>query len=69
MDASEVRARLPRPTWLDALAVATIVGLLVAGQLVSDWLVGYGASLLAFSVWMGWFVWVAVRVQRTDGGE
>lgn len=69
MDVSAVRARLPRPTWLDALAVASIVGLLVAGQLVSHWLLGYGASLLAFSVWMAWFVWVAVRVQRVDAGE
>lgn len=70
MDFSQVRARLPRPTRLDWLAVGGIVVLLAVGQQVGHRLVGYGAGLLAFSVWMGWFVWVAVRVQRRrTGGE
>ncbi len=69
MDASEVRARLPRPTWLDGVAVASIVALLAATVTLSHWLVTYAAGLLAFSIWMGWFVWVAVRVQRVDADD
>lgn len=52
MEVGRVRVRP-----LDVLALASVVALLAAGHfLVPHWATTYGAYLLAFSIWMAWFV-------------
>lgn len=53
---------------VDALALATVVALLVVGHyLVPHWSTRYGAYLVAFSIWMAWFVERVAGVLRRPG--
>ena len=52
----------PRPGRLDALAIASVLALLVlAYALVPEPAVQYGVWLVIFSIWMLWFVSFGVR--------
>ncbi len=47
---------------LDVLAVAVAASvLLLAYGLVSEAIVRYGAWLVVFSIWMGWFVYFGTK--------
>jgi hypothetical protein len=48
--------------WWDVLAAVSVAGvLLLAHYVVPHWATLYGAYLVAFSIWMAWFV------ERTAG--
>jgi len=52
----------PRPGRLDALALGSVLGLLVVAYLlVPQPAVQYGVWLVIFSIWMLWFVSYGVR--------
>lgn len=50
-----------------AVAVAVVLGAFLVAELLADPTARYGAYLVAFSVWMGWFVLTAVEwLRRAD---
>jgi len=59
---------LLRPTYLNLAALAVVAALLGVGYFVAlSPLVRYGAWLVAFAVWMAWFVAVAREwISRAD---
>jgi len=51
----------PRPDRVDLAAWASATGALLVATLVGNGLVRYGAWLVVFTIWMGWFVYYGVR--------
>ena len=46
------------PTRRNVAFLAVVTGLLLLSHVVvPHWSTRYGAYLLVFSIWMGWFVW------------
>ncbi|WP_435179142.1 hypothetical protein [Halorussus sp. AFM4] len=55
------------PTYRNLAALAVLAAVLGVAYLVADPLVRYGAGLVAFAVWMAWFVTVAREwISRAD---
>jgi hypothetical protein len=55
------------PNRRNLAALAAVVGVLAFGHFVAPhWATRYGSYLVAFSVWMIWFVLVLVEVLQYD---
>lgn len=48
----------------DVLALASVALLVAFAYLVPHWATRYGAALLAFSIWMAWFVETTAALLR-----
>lgn len=54
------------PNRRNVVTLAAVVAVLAVGQLLDHWAASYGSYLVAFSIWMIWFVLVLVEVLQYD---
>jgi hypothetical protein len=54
------------PNRRNLATLAAVVAVLAVGLLLDHWAVSYGSYLVAFSIWMIWFVLVLVEVLQYD---